>query len=273
MTRFQTYFPHVDNVYSHRSTQRHKRHAFVSHYWDCRLIGRPSGTPKSDDPAKKKRKRVARQRDLCHVKIKIVERFAGADAGTSEAGAGRTGGSARTSTATAAAAGAPRAALGQGQGENAGRANGKAGGKTYEISMVSGTDPNNFIGTLFSAHEHTLEDSDRIKKNSVIRHFMALEKEVKEQSVSLESLFPLSCVFGSFLGLLEAARSRNSKQRNAARGLHVINAHPPHLDSMPLASSTFMQSLCYTLLFLRTCHHGFRALLLQLLPLRRQPPV
>src|ERR1700716_2847606 len=75
--RFQTYFPHVDNVYSHRSTQKYKRKPFVSHYWDCRLKGRPPGTPKSDDPTKKKRKRTARERDLCDVKIKITEYFPG----------------------------------------------------------------------------------------------------------------------------------------------------------------------------------------------------
>lgn len=73
LCRFQTYFPHIDNVYSHRSTQRHKRKSFVSHYWDCRLKGRPPGTKKSTDPDKKKRKRVARERDLCDVKIKITE--------------------------------------------------------------------------------------------------------------------------------------------------------------------------------------------------------
>src|SRR5271167_2826937 len=76
--RFETYFPHVDNVYSHRSTQRYKRKPFVSHYWDCRLKGRPPGTPKSNDPNKKKRKRTARERDLCDVKIKITEYFPGA---------------------------------------------------------------------------------------------------------------------------------------------------------------------------------------------------
>ncbi|EEH40774.2 hypothetical protein PAAG_02750 [Paracoccidioides lutzii Pb01] len=75
---FQTYFPHVDNVYSHRSTQKYKRKLFVSHYWDCRLKGRPPGTPKSRDPSKKKRKRTARERDLCDVKIKITEYFPGA---------------------------------------------------------------------------------------------------------------------------------------------------------------------------------------------------
>src|SRR6201995_284667 len=78
--RFETYFPHVDNVYSHRSTQKYKRKAFVSHYWDCRLKGRPSGTPKSDDPNKKKRKRQARERDLCDVKIKITEYFSAGEA-------------------------------------------------------------------------------------------------------------------------------------------------------------------------------------------------
>lgn len=71
--RFETYFPHVDNVYSHRSTQRYKRKPFTSHYWDCRMKGRPPGTPKSTDPGKPKRKRVARERGLCDVKIKITE--------------------------------------------------------------------------------------------------------------------------------------------------------------------------------------------------------
>ncbi|PNY24059.1 Uncharacterized protein TCAP_06009, partial [Tolypocladium capitatum] len=71
--QFETYFPHVDNVYSHRSTQRYKRKPFVSHYWDCRMKGRPPGTPKSADPHKKTRRRSARERDLCDVKIRITE--------------------------------------------------------------------------------------------------------------------------------------------------------------------------------------------------------
>src|SRR6186713_2020337 len=78
--RYNTYFPHIDNVYSHRSTQKYKRKPFVSHYWDCRLKGRPSGTPKSDDPNKKKRKRQARERDLCDVKIKVTEYFSAEEA-------------------------------------------------------------------------------------------------------------------------------------------------------------------------------------------------
>lgn len=111
---YHTYFPHVDNIYSHRSTQKYKKKPFVSHYWDCRLKGRPTGTPLSklrkrkeeaererngeivireeDDKDKdadegqdgdkdgdgkevKKRKRKTRERDLCDVKIKVTEFF------------------------------------------------------------------------------------------------------------------------------------------------------------------------------------------------------
>ncbi|OLN92885.1 Glutathione S-transferase L1 [Colletotrichum chlorophyti] len=76
--QFEAYFPHVDNVYSHRSTQTYKKKPFISHYWDCRLKGRPAGTKKSDDPNKKRRNRVSRKLDLCDVKIKITEYFPGA---------------------------------------------------------------------------------------------------------------------------------------------------------------------------------------------------
>ncbi|KAL8672306.1 MAG: hypothetical protein Q9168_003222 [Polycauliona sp. 1 TL-2023] len=50
----------------------------VSHYFDCRIKGRILGTAKSEDPTKKKRKRQARERDLCDVKIKIIKYFPGA---------------------------------------------------------------------------------------------------------------------------------------------------------------------------------------------------
>ncbi|KAI5281578.1 hypothetical protein KEM54_003163, partial [Ascosphaera aggregata] len=54
---------------------RYKRKPFVSYYWDCRLRGRPSGTPESDDTTKRKRRRVSRERDLCDVRIKVIEHF------------------------------------------------------------------------------------------------------------------------------------------------------------------------------------------------------
>ncbi|KAI9775372.1 MAG: hypothetical protein M1816_005942 [Peltula sp. TS41687] len=190
--QFQTYFPHVDNVYSHRSTQRYKRKPFVSHYWDCRLKGRPPGTPKSDDPNKKKRKRVARQRDLCDVKIKITEYFSGPT-------------SSSESNYTALE---PQAALGD-AGPNNFFASGQPGGppmphhqafgilttnggfpldhvppatpgKYYTIQRVNGNGGNGKGDGVAGIHKHTLADSDRVKKNSVQRYLLKGEKERKK---------------------------------------------------------------------------------------------
>jgi glutathione S-transferase len=193
---FQIYFPHIDNVYSHRSTQKYKRRPFVSHYWDCRLKGRPSGTPKSDDPNKKKRKRTARERDLCDVKIKITEYFpASADwQGTPNGSTNTADGSALTfisetqpqhhdslsDSAQPFGVLAPNPTLPPGH-------PGANGARYYTVQMVNGntagsetvspTDPG-----PASTHKHSLEDSDKIKKNSVQRHFLKGEKEAKRLS-------------------------------------------------------------------------------------------
>ncbi|KAF5617157.1 glutathione S-transferase omega-1 [Fusarium sp. NRRL 52700] len=142
---FETYFPHVDNVYSHRSTQRYKRKPFISHYWDCRMKGRPPGTPKSDDPNKKKRKRNARQRDLCDVKIKITEYFPGA-----------------------------RPDLDNANGLDAGL----VGQRLWTIQRVNGNGGNGKGDGVAGPHKHTLERSDEIKRNSVQRKH-AKESEFK----------------------------------------------------------------------------------------------
>ncbi|RGP65227.1 hypothetical protein FLONG3_9314 [Fusarium longipes] len=134
---FETYFPHVDNVYSHRSTQRYKQKPFISHYWDCRMKGRPPGTPKSDDPNKKKRKRTSRQRDLCDVKIKITEHF---PSSCSELGQNNL----------------PDADL--------------AGHRLWTIQRVNGNGGNGKGDGVAGPHKHTLERSDEIKKNSVQRY-------------------------------------------------------------------------------------------------------
>ncbi|GKU02184.1 unnamed protein product [Fusarium langsethiae] len=134
---FETYFPHVDNVYSHRSTQRYKHKPFISHYWDCRMKGRPPGTPKSVDPNKKKRKRTARQRDLCDVKIKITEHFSGA---CSELGD----------------INLPGVDL--------------AGQRLWTIQRVNGNGGNGKGDGVAGPHKHTLQRSDEIKKSSVQRY-------------------------------------------------------------------------------------------------------
>ncbi|KAF5602275.1 glutathione S-transferase omega-1 [Fusarium subglutinans] len=144
---FETYFPHVDNVYSHRSTQRYKRKPFISHYWDCRMKGRPPGTPKSDDPNKKKRKRNARQRDLCDVKIKITEYFPGA-----------------------------RLDLDNTSGLDASL----AGQRLWTIQRVNGNGGNGKGDGVAGPHKHTLQRSDEIKKNSVQRH-LANQGDVRKE--------------------------------------------------------------------------------------------
>ncbi len=190
MPRFQTYFTHVDNVYSHRSTQRYNSKPFVSHYFDCRLKGRPAGTPKSDDPNKKKRKRVARERDLCDVKIKITEFFSGA---TRDDIQGHLNLQPRSQNLRAehilAKVNRHIAATTQPSFDSTiGHAVGN--GETqrfYTIQRVNGTGAGGARDDQIRPnHKHTLEESDRIKKNSVVRWMAKPKKRVL-----------VSCVFCS----------------------------------------------------------------------------
>ncbi|KAL4908278.1 hypothetical protein BDW74DRAFT_174965 [Aspergillus multicolor] len=238
---FRTYFPHVDNIYSHRSTQHYKRKPLVSHYWDCRLKGRPPGTPKSDDPNKKKRKRTARQRDLCDVKIKITEYFPGyaagfgagllevqgqgaeqqqlqqqfslsySAAGVDPALAGEVLPSVNALLQFPAAAGGGgfgpgagagaemREDLGQGQNQPFGVLTpnpplpeghpGADGGRFFTIQRVNGNGANGKNDGVSGGHRHTLEESDRVKKNSVQRHLL---KEARERKKSLSATRTMS---------------------------------------------------------------------------------
>ncbi|KAI9788761.1 MAG: hypothetical protein M1833_002890 [Piccolia ochrophora] len=187
---YQTYFPHVDNIYSHRSTQRYKRKPFISHYWDCRLKGRPPGTPKSDDPSKKKRKRTARERDLCDVKIKITEYFPGAmlSSSFSPAPSPQLDGS-NNFFAPSQAEGSPLqqqqvpfGMLTPSGGYPLGHLSSN-GGKYYTIQRVNGNGGNGKSDGVAGPHKHTLEDSDRVKKNSVQRYVMKAEKNKKKTQI------------------------------------------------------------------------------------------
>ena len=194
---FQTYFPHIDNVYSHRSTQKYKRKPFVSHYWDCRLKGRPSGTPKSLDPYKKKRKRNTRERDLCDVKIKITEFFG-------RPGAHESGGILHMP--------AKKGVTFVMENDNSSNQPygmltpspvpppdheplppdhpGANGARYFTVQRVSGGNANDEDGNEEHVHKHSLEDSDRIKKNSVQRWLLKEEKDKKRQTVCFPRLGP-----------------------------------------------------------------------------------
>jgi hypothetical protein len=179
-------------VYSHRSTQRYKNRPFVSHYWDCRLRGRPPGTPKSDNPEKKKRKRTARERDLCHVKIKVVEYFPQAESNTNIMPVTST--PAPPPPAPTTVPGIFTWALDNPEStrKNSGQAfqtitpshslppnhPGANGARYYTIQRVNGNGANGKNDGVAGGHRHTLEESDRVKKNSVQRY---LNRETKDK--------------------------------------------------------------------------------------------
>ncbi len=177
----------MDNIYSHRSTQRYKRKPFVSHYWDCRLKGRPPGTAKSNDPNKKKRKRQARERDLCDVKIKITEYFPGARA--------LLGTDFPVETPASDNPFAPgRSMSNQQQDQQFGLMQpnettahpdpGNDGARYYTVQRVNGNGANGKGDGTAGSHKHTIEDSDKVKKSSIHRHFLKEEKERKKSLVS-----------------------------------------------------------------------------------------
>jgi hypothetical protein len=208
--RFETYFAHVDNVYSHRSTQRYKRKPFVSHYWDCRLKGRPPGTPKSEDPNKKKRKRTARERDLCDVKIKITEYFPGAmlrpdfvpDGEQDGDGQHHSGEYYSSSSAGGLHLQDPQRSYGLTINGVAQNHPGSTGERYYTIQRVNGNGGNGKGDGVAGPHKQTLEESDRVKKNSVQRFLMKRDKEERRTMVSR----PLSKIH-TFLSVLSISIS------------------------------------------------------------------
>ena len=205
----------MDNIYSHRSTQRYKRKPFVSHYWDCRLKGRPPGTAKSDDPNKKKRKRQARERDLCDVKIKITEYFPGARA--------LMGTDFPVETPVNDNPFAPGRALSSTQAPNNGLPTlpepGSDGARYYTIQRVNGNGANGKGDGTAGAHKHTIEESDKVKKSSLHRHFLKEEKERRKSMVSDQFLR----IHRLFITGSETSRRHDiASSCRTEVGLHVI---------------------------------------------------
>ncbi|KAL0936628.1 glutathione transferase [Colletotrichum truncatum] len=164
--QFEAYFPHVDNVYSHRSTQTYKKKPFISHYWDCRLKGRPPGTKKSDDPNKKRRNRVSRKLNLCDVKIKITEYFPGATLHDLDDGTyvPLNGGQALNGAHTVLAPpGEKQLRILPATVNNLPT----PGQKFWTIQRVNG---HISISGIPGPHKHTLAKSDEVKKNSIQRY-------------------------------------------------------------------------------------------------------
>lgn len=175
-SRFEAYFPHVDNVYSHRSTQTYKKKPFISHYWDCRLKGRPPGTKKSDDPTKKRRNRVSRKLNLCDVKIKITEYFPGATLHDLDDGTfvPLNGAQALNGAHTVLApAGEKELRVLPATLHNLPA----PGQKFWTIQRVNG---HISISGIPGPHQHTLGKSDEVKKNSIQRYLAKKTHEVSK---------------------------------------------------------------------------------------------
>lgn len=186
LKRFATYFTWVDNVYSHRSTQAYKRKPLITHYYDCRMKGRPPGTRKSDDPNKRKRKRTARELDLCDVKIKITEY---------PAGFGSIGSIGSIGSGSAAAADELLQEGAGGDGDGATTMDSSSSDTLSEALAQVPRDQRVFLiqrtngsgvsgggsggGGALARHKHSLAKSDEIKKNSVQRWLAARQKEAQ----------------------------------------------------------------------------------------------
>lgn len=167
------------------------------------MKGRPPGTAKSEDPNKKKRKRQARERDLCDVKIKITEYFPGArrilgkdapappvadPSNVSDQDFFSTVQTGNVMQGLQHARQFPFIAPNDGSmgGEGMMRLTQSSADarRFYTIQRVNGNGANGKNDGSAGPHKHSLEDSDRIKKNSVLRHMLKVEKEKKKTEVS-----------------------------------------------------------------------------------------
>ncbi|KAI5819841.1 putative glutathione transferase [Pyronema omphalodes] len=217
---WNTYWPHIDNVWSHRSTQVSKNGPIKTHYYDCRLKGRPPGAaPSLNNPNRKKRRRVARERDLCDMKIKVTEavvvQHAGAgvrvessmEAASSTGGGGSSsmatgpstsGSSIEGSIATTASSWSttppqmptptaqshpqqPRKWGSSGDNGQPQVDNAGSGGSGAASLTDLSLDSYGVPGLLGEVHRHTLAYSDRIKKCSAHRELLKKSKELKKQ--------------------------------------------------------------------------------------------
>lgn len=84
---------------------------------------------------------------------------------------------------------------------------GADGARYYTIQRVNGNGANGKGDGTIGGHRHTMEESDKIKKNSIHRHFLKEDKERRKSSVSkflqnvpraLKSRFTKSRGFKSF---------------------------------------------------------------------------
>lgn len=173
------------------------------------MKGRPPGTPKSEDPSKRKRKRQARERDLCDVKIKITEYFPGARQIMEKEAESTLASEPPASNDNDFFSPPQSGTVLQSQGQmrrfpllapNDGSistdetlrlnqpstvrmSQPSASKRYYTIQRVNGNGANGKTDGTAGPHKHSLEESDRIKKSSVVRHVLQEERVKKRCEV------------------------------------------------------------------------------------------
>lgn len=61
---------------------------------------------------------------------------------------------------------------------------GNDGARYYTVQRVNGNGANGKGDGTAGSHKHTIQDSDKVKKSSIHRHFLKEEKERKKSLVS-----------------------------------------------------------------------------------------
>ena len=135
---------------------------------------------------------MARERDLCDVKIKITEYFPGSNSsktvGGNELTTEHSGGA--NLFASPSANGhqhpAPTTILGSNDGSASVHQGepGGSGARYYTIQRVNGNGANGKECVSTGGHKHSIEDSDKVKKNSIYRFLLKEEKEKRKSQVS-----------------------------------------------------------------------------------------
>lgn len=139
---------------------------------------------------------MARERDLCDVKIKITEYFDGAEL-TEQTGQqppvdAALDGNAFFAQSAMSAQGqvSPWAMQAMGPGISMAPAVPK---KFYTLQRVNGNGGNGKGDGVPGPHKHTLEDSDKVKKNSVVRWMLKNDKDKKKAQVGTFCSYAFFC--------------------------------------------------------------------------------
>ncbi|KAJ5440907.1 Glutathione S-transferase/chloride channel C-terminal [Penicillium cf. griseofulvum] len=144
--------------------------------------------PKSDDPEKKKRKRTARERDLCHVKIKVVEYFPVSETSDMTHEVEPLPSNVLPGMYTFSLNDDPAIRNVQTFGmltPNPGlppNHPGSNGRRYFTIQRVNGNGANGKNDGVSGGHQHTLEESDRVKKSSVQRYVLKEKKDKRTRA-------------------------------------------------------------------------------------------